>query len=59
MQELFQNALERSKMIIRTHEDQFQGLVDILLKKETLEGSEIEEIKNGNNHKPREKLAYV
>ncbi|SEN23969.1 cell division protease FtsH [Mesobacillus persicus] len=59
MQVLFENALERSKTIIRTHEDQFQGLVEALLKKETLEGTEIEEIVNQNNHKAPEMLAFV
>ncbi|WP_102263033.1 AAA family ATPase [Mesobacillus jeotgali] len=44
MQELFDDALEKSEMIINAHQDQFERLVDELLKKETLEGSEVDEI---------------
>lgn len=44
MQELFDDALEKSEMIIRSHQNQFGELVDALLKKETLEGSEVDEI---------------
>ena len=44
MQELFDDALEKSEMIINTHQNQFERLVDELLKKETLEGSEVDEI---------------
>ncbi|MBM7647402.1 cell division protease FtsH [Bacillus ectoiniformans] len=46
MQELFQKALEKSEALIRTHDHQFELLVDALLKKETLEGSEVQEIVN-------------
>lgn len=49
MQELFQKALEKAELLIKTYEEQFEGLVDALLKKETLEGIEIEEIVNGKN----------
>ncbi|CAM4022675.1 AAA family ATPase [Mesobacillus thioparans] len=44
MQELFDDALEKSEMIIRSHQNQFGQLVDALLKKETLEGTEVDEI---------------
>jgi len=44
MQELFDDALEKSEMIINAHKHQFDVLVEELLKKETLEGSEIDEI---------------
>jgi cell division protease FtsH len=44
MQELFDDALEKSEMIIRSHQNQFGQLVEALLKKETLEGSEVDEI---------------
>ena len=44
MQELFDDALEKSEMIINAHQNQFERLVDELLKKETLEGSEVDEI---------------
>ncbi|MGV2938798.1 AAA family ATPase [Mesobacillus sp. LC4] len=44
MQELFDDALEKSEMIINAHRRQFDMLVEELLKKETLEGSEVDEI---------------
>lgn len=44
MQELFDDALEKSEMIIKAHKNQFDMLVEALLKKETLEGSEVDEI---------------
>ena len=44
MQELFDDALEKSEMIINANQRQFERLVDELLKKETLEGSEVDEI---------------
>jgi cell division protease FtsH len=47
MQKLFYKALTKAETLINTHEEQFQRLVDALLKKETLEGSEVEEIVNG------------
>ncbi|MFK2825122.1 AAA family ATPase [Bacillus sp. B190/17] len=47
MQELFQKALSISESLIQEHEKQFHQLVDALLKKETLEGWEIEQIVNG------------
>jgi len=49
MQKLFHMALTQAKTLITTHETQFQALVDALLKKETLEGTEIEEIVNNKN----------
>ncbi|QCJ41844.1 AAA family ATPase [Bacillus sp. S3] len=44
MQELFAKSLEKAEMLIKAHQDQYQQLVDALLKKETLEGSEVEQI---------------
>ncbi|WLR56922.1 AAA family ATPase [Mesobacillus subterraneus] len=44
MQELFDDALEKSEIIINAHQTQFERLVDELLKKETLEGSEVDSI---------------
>jgi cell division protease FtsH len=49
MQKLFHKAISKAETLINTHEKQFQGLVDALLKKETLEGIEIEKIVNGKN----------
>lgn len=47
MQELFEKALEKAENLIKSHPYQYQQLVDALLKKETLEGSEIEDIISG------------
>jgi len=47
MQELFQEALEKSEMLIQSNQSQYLKLVEALLKKETLEGSEVEEIVRG------------
>jgi len=44
MQELFQKALKKSESLIRTYEKQHEQLVLSLLKKETLEGSEVQDI---------------
>lgn len=44
MQELFEDALEKSEMIINAHQHQFERLVEALLKKETLEGTEVDDI---------------
>ncbi|EKN68759.1 hypothetical protein BABA_11921 [Neobacillus bataviensis LMG 21833] len=51
MQELFAKGLEKAEALIKSHQHQYQQLVDILLKKETIEGSEVEEIvwKKSNN----------
>jgi cell division protease FtsH len=44
MQELFEKGLEKAEILIKSHQNQYQQLVDCLLKKETLEGFEVEEI---------------
>ncbi|MCM3568696.1 ATP-dependent metallopeptidase FtsH/Yme1/Tma family protein [Neobacillus mesonae] len=44
MQELFTKALEKAENLIQSYQEQYQNLVEALLKKETLEGSEVEEI---------------
>jgi cell division protease FtsH len=48
MQELFQKGLEKAERLIQTHQSQYLHLVDALLAKETLEGSEVEQIVNGH-----------
>ncbi|MDP4085750.1 MAG: AAA family ATPase [Bacillota bacterium] len=48
MQELFQQALENANALIQDHEERYLQLVDALLKKETLEGSEVEKIVCGS-----------
>ncbi|MCA1034900.1 AAA family ATPase [Bacillus infantis] len=44
MQELFQQALAKTEMLIKSNEYEFECLVAALLKKETLEGAEVQEI---------------
>jgi cell division protease FtsH len=44
MQELFEKGIEKAENLIKSHQYQYQQLVDSLLKKETLEGYEVEEI---------------
>ncbi|WP_043934861.1 AAA family ATPase [Bacillus sp. EB01] len=44
MQELFQRGLEMSQSIISAHSEAYEQLVEALLKKETLEGSEVDAI---------------
>jgi cell division protease FtsH len=44
MQELFEKGIEKAENLIKGHHYQYQQLVDSLLKKETLEGYEVEEI---------------
>ncbi len=51
MQELFEKGLEKAEMLIKSHQNQYQQLVDCLLKKETLEGFEVEEIVCGKTQK--------
>jgi cell division protease FtsH len=49
MQELFEKGLEKAEYLIKSHYNQYQLLVDHLLKKETLEGFEVEELVRGKN----------
>ncbi|WP_434024784.1 AAA family ATPase [Neobacillus mesonae] len=44
MQELFAKGLEKAENLINSYHEQYQHLVDALLKKETLEGTEVENI---------------
>jgi cell division protease FtsH len=48
MQELFQKGLEKAERLIKTNQAQYTRLVDALLAKETLEGSEVDQIVNGS-----------
>jgi cell division protease FtsH len=56
MQELFGKALEKAEKLMNSHHDQYQHLVEALLKKETLEGSEIEKIVWGKETNLSEKI---
>ncbi|MEH7118846.1 AAA family ATPase [Neobacillus vireti] len=49
MQELFAKGLESAETLIRDHQQQYQQLVEALLKKETLEGTEVEDIVTGKS----------
>lgn len=48
MQELFAKGIEKAEKLIESHQEQYLQLVDALLKKETLEGQEVEEIVSAN-----------
>ncbi|MEH7276140.1 AAA family ATPase [Neobacillus vireti] len=58
MQELFEKGLEIAENLIKNHHEQYQLLVDCLLKKETLEGFEVEEIVWGKS-KESDKIALA
>lgn len=47
MQELFNAALEKTELIINAHQAEYDQLVDALMHKETLDGTEVEEIVRG------------
>ncbi len=47
MQELYEEALQQTERLIRSHRVQFEQLVSALLKKETLDGVEVQQIVNG------------
>jgi cell division protease FtsH len=51
MQDLFAKALEKAETLMKENALKHQQLVNALLKKETLEGSEVEEIVWGANNK--------
>lgn len=58
MQELFQKALEKTELMIKAHETEFDDLVEMLLKKETLDGFEVQEIVTGNRSFLEDELAF-
>lgn len=47
MQVLFEQAMKKAEQLIREHETEFQQLVEALIKKETLEGEEVQAIVTG------------
>ncbi|EIJ78205.1 cell division protein [Bacillus methanolicus PB1] len=59
MQALFDEALEKAEALIRTKRKVFNHLVEALLKKETLEGWEVESIVLGKNHNTSNELLMV
>lgn len=58
MQELFEKGLEMAESLINNHHHQYQQLVDSLLKKETLEGFEVENIVRGHKETNTENPVY-
>ncbi len=57
MQELFNEALEKTELIIKSHQTEYDNLVEALMHKETLDGSEVQEIVSGTGlKKPRESV---
>lgn len=48
MQSLFDKAIRKTESLIQGHVSEFDQLVDLLLKKETLDGSEIQQIVSRN-----------
>ncbi|MGG3469915.1 AAA family ATPase [Neobacillus pocheonensis] len=59
MQELFEKGLEKAESLINSHQYQYQQLVDALLKKETLEGYEVEEIIGNRSNLHSENLVLA
>ncbi|MEH7012946.1 AAA family ATPase [Neobacillus niacini] len=59
MQELFEKGLEKAENLIKSHHHQYQQLVDSLLKKETLEGLEVEEIVWGKTQEMTDEYVFA
>ncbi|MDQ0220244.1 AAA family ATPase [Peribacillus cavernae] len=59
MQALFQEAIQQTEELIDTHQEQYQALVETLLKKETLEGSEVEKIVNPGSYIETEEIVLA
>ncbi len=49
MQELYGKALEKTELMLKAHKNEYECLVDVLLKKETLDGEEVQAIVTGKN----------
>ncbi|CAM3063904.1 AAA family ATPase [Filibacter tadaridae] len=47
MQILFESAIKKTESLIRNHAAEFENLVEILFQKETLDGSEVQQIISG------------
>jgi cell division protease FtsH len=59
MQELFEKGIEKAENLIKSHYHQYQHLVDSLLKKETLEGFEVEEIVCGKTSEKNDNVLRI
>jgi cell division protease FtsH len=59
MQELFDKGIEKAENLIKSHYHQYQHLVDSLLKKETLEGFEVEEIVCGKTSEKNDNVSAL
>lgn len=55
MQELYRKALENTELMLKAHRDEYECLVEVLIKKETLDGEEVQAIVNGESLE----VAYV
>ncbi|MBD8004828.1 AAA family ATPase [Bacillus norwichensis] len=58
MQELFNEALEKTKHIIKTYQKEYDRLVEMLMHKETLDGSEVQEIVSAQRNNLKNDYAY-
>ncbi|HBZ09913.1 MAG TPA: ATP-binding protein [Bacillus bacterium] len=58
MQELFNEALEKTELIIKSHQTEYDNLVEALMHKETLDGSEVQEIVTGTDLKKTRESVY-
>ncbi|MCJ7840781.1 AAA family ATPase [Lederbergia sp. NSJ-179] len=60
MQDLYRKALEKTEQIIKAHQAKYEHLVEVLLKKETLDGDEVQAIVNrGSLATMEEASSYV
>ena len=57
MQGLYEKALEKTELMIKTNHREFDRLVDALLKKETLDGTEVQQIVSGGYPLEADELA--
>lgn len=58
MQELFNEALEKTELIIKSHQTEYDNLVEALMHKETLDGFEVQEIVSGTDLKKQSDSVY-
>lgn len=59
MQELFQEAIKKTEEMIVLHKTEFEQLVQALMKKETLDGTEVQEIVSGGIESQLDELVLI
>jgi len=59
MQALFSEALKKTETLIQENAAQFEELVNVLFQKETLDGSEVQEIVDGKGVEEVKELVIV